>query len=735
MTMQRSIDLFSLPRGGTLAVCDGKPIQFGIPPETIKDTMGRPCGVPEIFVLSEPLFNLERGSSNAELEFPIYYNYFLKRRRTTIVCTAKQRRRIIAVLQESLFGPKDLQLALDFAGGKTHWAFPDMRAEMNFFRRSPKKPGELLQMGDFVRFRLISPDSVVQIGKIRLRVDQRSRFLVSCGKETLLIEPNLILRPPSAEETNQGPLDFSPPAFGVTTLGSGHGFDPSAKTSGFILWINRKGIMVDPPVDATDWLRCHQVNPKLINAIILTHCHADHDSGTLQKILEEGRIELYTSRTVMDSFLRKASSLTGLRSSQLLKLVDPKAVFVGTPVRINGGEFRFRYQLHSIPTVGFEAYFQGKSFVYSADTLNDPEAIRKLYRERILPPGRRDDLLDFPWHHTVIFHEAGIPPLHTPVQVLTDLPEDVKKRLYLVHVAGASIPSTANLKVARGGLQNTIRIRTATSPHTRAIEMLNTLCNIEIFRDFPMERASEFLAISKVETFKRGEVIIRKGEEGMMFYILLSGQAAVLTDEGEELTYGPGDYFGETALVLEIPRTTDVVAKTELKAVAMNKYDFLYFIRGTNVLSTLRRLYINRRLNSWQLMDANAVLRELTPTQRTQLQALMDTDFVTAGQCIVKEGKKIDRWYLVAEGEGEVLRGKKQLARIGPGDVVVDIATLMGSRTATYSVRSLEDLHVFIVDGEDMARFLQRNPGVHLRLANAPHPGISRKKQGRAEKN
>ncbi|HCY83741.1 MAG TPA: hypothetical protein DHV36_01240, partial [Desulfobacteraceae bacterium] len=41
---------------------------------------------------------------------------------------------------------------------------------------------------------------------------------------------------------------FYPPLFGITTLGSGHGFAPDAMTSGMIIWINRRGIMVDPPV-------------------------------------------------------------------------------------------------------------------------------------------------------------------------------------------------------------------------------------------------------------------------------------------------------------------------------------------------------------------------------------------------------------------------------------------------------------------------------------------------------
>lgn len=56
--------------------------------------------------------------------------------------------------------------------------------------------------------------------------------------------------------------------------------------------------------------------------------------------------------------------------------------------------------------------------VFSADHMNDPERVRAMCDEGFLTIGRRDALLDFPWHHDVIFHEAGIPPIHTPMRTL-----------------------------------------------------------------------------------------------------------------------------------------------------------------------------------------------------------------------------------------------------------------------------------------------------------------------------
>jgi len=72
-----------LPRGGYLVQTPIGYIQFGAPPETIKDTMLLPESVPQIFVLGNQLFSWEKGISTAELEFPIYYNFLFKKTKNT----------------------------------------------------------------------------------------------------------------------------------------------------------------------------------------------------------------------------------------------------------------------------------------------------------------------------------------------------------------------------------------------------------------------------------------------------------------------------------------------------------------------------------------------------------------------------------------------------------------------------------------------------------------------------
>ena len=53
-------------------------VQFGLPPETIKDSMSGGLEVPGIFVVPKDRFNLKYGTNTAEVEFPGYFNFFVK---------------------------------------------------------------------------------------------------------------------------------------------------------------------------------------------------------------------------------------------------------------------------------------------------------------------------------------------------------------------------------------------------------------------------------------------------------------------------------------------------------------------------------------------------------------------------------------------------------------------------------------------------------------------------------
>ena len=93
-------------------------------------------GVPEVFILPEKFFNWLKGISVAEVEFPIYYNFFLRKRKTYIICREEQRTRFLKALKEALFGPESLDIKEDFAPDFNQSNIPNLAKEIAFFRNN-----------------------------------------------------------------------------------------------------------------------------------------------------------------------------------------------------------------------------------------------------------------------------------------------------------------------------------------------------------------------------------------------------------------------------------------------------------------------------------------------------------------------------------------------------------------------------------------------------------------------
>jgi hypothetical protein len=77
----------------------------------------------------------------------------------------------------------------------------------------------------------------------------------------------------------------------------------------------------------------------------------------------------------------------------------------------------------------------------------------------VLSKGRAEELRQIPLQDCdALLHEAGAPPIHTPLSVLQALPEHVKERLYVVHTS--ALPPDSGLRVAPTGTAGTIRLDT-----------------------------------------------------------------------------------------------------------------------------------------------------------------------------------------------------------------------------------------------------------------------------------
>lgn len=709
-----------LPRGGYYVRTSQGPIQIGIPPETIKDVMELELDVPIAYVLPRELFDRRRGLSVAEFEFPAYYSFFLLKRRCRLVVFSRDvERRVRAIFQESLFGPTGEPLASEFAEGYPEARRPRFHAESEYFRTVPGRGR--IEADDLVEFvqleggpAEVAPGVLLELQGDSLVVRDQGEVVASITAAVELPVREGTLEPES------GPSSFSMPSFGVTVLGASHGFDPSGKTTGFLLWMGGRAILVDPPTDSTEYLRARGIAPKTIDGVILTHCHADHDAGTFQKLLEEAQINLYTTPHILGSFLRKYSALSGLSEDLLRRTFSFHPVRIGAPVHVRGGELWFRYNLHSIPTIGFDAFYGNRSLSISGDTLYDPARVTEMFEKGILHRSRYEDLIDFPAHHSAILHEAGIPPLHTPTAALAELPADVKQRLYLVHIAAKDVPQGVGLRAAREGLEHTIRVEPSAAPRFGdAIELLDIFAMVDFLRDLPMSRARSLLQVAHRLTLPAGERIVTQGTRGDSFYIIVSGTVQVVKDGVPLKRYRAGDYFGEIALLLDQPRSADVIAKTDVDLVALDRNDFLAALRGSEMLTRLERLVRVRDEGAWELLGQNSVLASMTSAQKTQLQTYLVPCQGKEDEVLWAAGDVPSRAYLVDDAVVTLRCPEGELKPFTSGAFVGEVDALRTGGPAPSGARVTRGGKLFAIERSDVVRFFEDNPGVYLSFLGA----------------
>lgn len=261
------------------------------------------------------------------------------------------------------------------------------------------------------------------------------------------------------------PPTFHPPSFGLTVLGNSHGFDKSGSVSGYVLWVNGRGVMIDPPPYASATLEREGIRPRTIVGIILTHCHADHDAGAFQKVLTGSPVTVITTPTIYKSFIRKYAALSALSPALLRHSHRHKPAIIGAPLRFQGATFHFTYSLHTIPCIGFRVEWRGRSMVFTGDHFNSPPAMEKLEEDGVLSAARASDLRNLSLQDTdLLLHEAGAPPIHTPLDVLMNLPQRIKNRMYVVHTS--TLPKDCDLRVAPTGTAGTIRLDQLEKSHT-----------------------------------------------------------------------------------------------------------------------------------------------------------------------------------------------------------------------------------------------------------------------------
>ena len=102
----------------------------------------------------------------------------------------------------------------------------------------------------------------------------------------------------------------------------------------------------------------------------------------------------------------------------------------------------------------------------------------------------------------------------------------------------------------------------------------DTLKRVPLFADLERRELEQIANSMKERTFEAGDTIATEGQGGVGFFVIDEGSASVSVGGEDRGRLGPGDYFGEVALIGGTDRTATVRAETSLRCYGLSSWEF-----------------------------------------------------------------------------------------------------------------------------------------------------------------
>lgn len=131
-----------------------------------------------------------------------------------------------------------------------------------------------------------------------------------------------------------------------------------------------------------------------------------------------------------------------------------------------------------------------------------------------------------------------------------------------------------------------------------ADDWVPVLADVPLFQSLSRRHLKRVASLARLRRYGPGTSIVRAGDAGTAFFVLIDGAARVVPPKGRARRLGSGDFFGEMALFDDSPRSADVVAEGEVLVMTISRSAFGKLLRSEPALSHELLLTLAARLRS-----------------------------------------------------------------------------------------------------------------------------------------
>jgi CRP/FNR family transcriptional regulator, cyclic AMP receptor protein len=132
-----------------------------------------------------------------------------------------------------------------------------------------------------------------------------------------------------------------------------------------------------------------------------------------------------------------------------------------------------------------------------------------------------------------------------------------------------------------------VRAATSLSHEGKGIgaDWVPVLADVPLFGNLSRRHIKRVASLARTRRFAAGAPIMRAGDAGSAFFVLLDGAARVVTPKGRPKRLRAGDFFGEMALLDDSPRSADVVADGDVLTMTISRSAFGKLLRSEPALA------------------------------------------------------------------------------------------------------------------------------------------------------
>lgn len=243
--------------------------------------------------------------------------------------------------------------------------------------------------------------------------------------------------------------------------------------------------------------------------------------------------------------------------------------------------------------------------------------------------------------------------------------------------------------------------------------LVKALADIFLFRSLENSQKNRVIDAMFGREVNAEEVIIEQGDDGDNFYVIESGVYDIIVNKNKVGAYTEKGYFGELALMYNMPRAATIVSTCKGKLWALDRLTFKRIV--------LKSAFEKRKKYE-SLLETLPMFKSLNAYQRMNVADALFSKEYAPGEVIIKQDDEAKNMFFIETGSVKIVREQngesKELVKLPAGGYFGELALITKKPRAASCIADADDTKCAILDVEAFERLL--GPCVKIMQKNIP---------------